>query len=274
MAIEDWDVFLSFRGEIRRNFTCHFDKELKRKGFQPFMDCRSIRLGDDIDETIKKAIKYSKSAIVIISEEFASSKSCLNELVLILERNRTSRYFIIPIFYHVDTDDVKHQSGKFGAAFERIKKQHKDDKLEEWKTALARIGGILGKEIKEHNGLMEDTIIEDILQTFEQNFYDHYPKSVQDSQVMPPTTSTSLNIVESPAAATSRLEDTRSSRLKRWMITKCKEFVRDAREVFIAICIFTFIVTILSFISKKFTQRPILAPPPPFSNSIPFRGRG
>ncbi|KAK1368889.1 hypothetical protein POM88_034981 [Heracleum sosnowskyi] len=113
------------------------------------MDNENINLGDKIDETIKKAIKYSKSAIVILSDKFASSKHCLNELVLILERNTTSKYFVIPIFYYVETDDVNHQLGKFGDAFKQLKKQHNDDKIEKWRAALAQIGGILGKEIKE-----------------------------------------------------------------------------------------------------------------------------
>ncbi|KAK1359940.1 hypothetical protein POM88_044414 [Heracleum sosnowskyi] len=251
MAIEDCDVFLSFRGEIRRNFTCHVSRELKRKGFQPFMDSESIKPGDEIHEIIKKAIKHSKSAIVILSDEFASSKHCLNELVLILERNRMPEYFIIPVFYYVETDDVKHRLGKFGAAFEQMKKQHKYYQVEEWITALASIGGILGKEIKEQNGLMESTIIEDILDTFEQKFYDHYPKSLQNHQLMPPTTSTTLNIVESPAAATSsRLEDTgSSSRLieKEWK-TKCKKFVRD---VCVCICVFITLLIILPIISER-----------------------
>lgn len=112
------------------------------------MDNENISLGGEIDETIKKAIKYSKSAIVILSNKFASSKHCLNELVLILERNRTSKYFVIPIFYYIETDDVKHQLGKFGAALQQLK-QNNNDKMEEWRAALAQIGGILGKEIKE-----------------------------------------------------------------------------------------------------------------------------
>lgn len=40
--------------------------------------------------------------------------------------------------------------GNFGAAYERIKKQHNDDIVEERRAAIANIGDILlGKEIKE-----------------------------------------------------------------------------------------------------------------------------
>lgn len=138
---------LYFRGEIRINFTCDILRELKRQGFQPFMAYKSIDLGDEIHEIIKKVINHSKSAIVIL--RFASSKHFLYELVLILERNMTSKYFIISIFYYVKTADVKHQLEKFGAAFEHIKKQHKYDKMEEWIAGLASIGGILGKEFEE-----------------------------------------------------------------------------------------------------------------------------
>lgn len=225
---EDCGVFLSFRSEVRKNFTCHLFDALKRKGFGPFMDSENIQLGDEIYERIKKAIKHSKSAIIILSNEFASSKACLNELLLILERNRTSKYFIIPIFYYVETDDVKHQLGDFGAAFERIQNQHNQDIVEQWRAALANIGGILGKEIKEKDGLMETTIIEDILTTFQQKFYDHYPQSLQQqNQVSPPTTGHVINVPEDA----NRVEETE--------FDKCKGFVGECLGC-VMLCVFCF----------------------------------
>lgn len=149
MTIEDCDIFLSFRGETRNNFTCYLYEKLKLQGFKAFMDRENIHVGDEIDGKIKKAIKYSKSAIIVLSENYPSSKHCLDELVHILERNRTSKYFIIPIFYYVEAADVKHQRGKFGDAFEHVKKRHNNEHVVKWRAALAEVGDILAKEINE-----------------------------------------------------------------------------------------------------------------------------
>ena len=134
MAVENCDVFLSFGGETRNNFTRYLYEKLKLQGFQPFMDRENIDLGDEIDGRIKKAIKYSKSAIIVLSENYPSSKHCLDELVHILERNRTSKYFIIPVFYYVEAADVKYRRGKFGDAFEHVKKRY-GEKMEQWSAA-------------------------------------------------------------------------------------------------------------------------------------------
>ncbi|XP_017250141.1 probable disease resistance protein At4g19530 [Daucus carota subsp. sativus] len=176
MAIEDCDVFLSFRGDTRNNFTCYLYEELKRQGFQPFMDRANIGIGDDIHGIIKKAIKYSKSAIVVISDNYPSSSHCLNELVHVLERNRTSKYFIIPIFYYVEARNVKYQLGKFGAAFEHVKKRESNEKVKEWRAALAEVGDILAEEINEKDPRTESKIIADIVASFAQKYSEHYLK--------------------------------------------------------------------------------------------------
>lgn len=121
------------------------------------------------------------------------------------------------------------------------------------------------------SGLMESTIIEDILETFEQKFYDHYPKSLQNNQVMPPTTSsTVLNIVESPAAATIRLQGTGSSRSKKKGWKFCKKFVREL-SICVCVCISLIIILPIIFRSQlKTTQPPTLGPPtPPFFSTWP-----
>ena len=67
MAIEDCDVFLCFRREVRQSFTRHLSEPLQRQKFMPFMDNENINLGDKIDVTIKKAIIIAKIWIQIFS---------------------------------------------------------------------------------------------------------------------------------------------------------------------------------------------------------------
>lgn len=141
-------VFLSFKGETRNKFTCFLFEALKAQGFEIFMDKETIRVGDEVDSRIQDGIRGSMSAIVVFSENYAYSTWCLDELLLILERKRTSRYFIIPIFYEVEPADIRHQRGSFGDALEKHKKRHSVEKVEKWRHALFEVANILGEHVQ------------------------------------------------------------------------------------------------------------------------------
>ena len=140
-------VFLSFRGETRNKFTCFLYEGLKAEGFTAFMDRTAIRVGDEVDSTIKEGIRNSMSAIIIFSQNYAYSTWCLDELVLIVERKKNSRYFIIPIFYEVEILDIKQQLGNYGIALKKHRARH-NDKVDKWREALAEVGNILGQHVK------------------------------------------------------------------------------------------------------------------------------
>lgn len=142
-------VFLSFRGEIRQNFTLFLYEALKDKGYIAFMDTSNIGVGDEVDSTIKEGIRDSKSAIIIFSQNYAYSTWCLDELVLILEqKKKDSSFFIIPIFYDVKTQDIKHQLGNYGKALEKHRKRHGDRRVDKWRKALVEVGNIFGKHVE------------------------------------------------------------------------------------------------------------------------------
>ncbi|KDO36454.1 hypothetical protein CISIN_1g037311mg [Citrus sinensis] len=80
-----YDVFVSFRGEdIRDNFTSHLYSALARQNIQTFIDDQLNR-GDEISESLVKAIKASAISVIIFSEDYASSRWCLDEFAEILE---------------------------------------------------------------------------------------------------------------------------------------------------------------------------------------------
>ena len=86
-----YDVFLSFRGEdTRYAFTDHLCKALSAKGIETFMDDQ-IRRGALINPTILTTIEKSRHAIIVLSENYASSKWCLDELVKILQTQNTDQ---------------------------------------------------------------------------------------------------------------------------------------------------------------------------------------
>ncbi|XP_050369387.1 disease resistance protein RPV1-like [Argentina anserina] len=128
-SIQSWTyhVFLSFRGEDTRNtFTGHL---------------HGLRRGEDISSALLKAIEESKISVIVISENYASSKWCLEELVKIMQCKESKQQIVCPIFYKVDPSDVRKKTGSFDQALA----QHDDlEKVEQWKRALTKAGNLSG----------------------------------------------------------------------------------------------------------------------------------
>jgi hypothetical protein len=142
---QKYDVFLSFRGEdTRDNFISHLYAELDRKKIKTFIDYKLGR-GDEIWTALYKAIEDSKIYVVVLSENYASSTWCLDELTKILEcRERYGREKVIPVFYKMDPLDVRKQEGSYGEAFVKHQLRFKDDQVDAWKAALTQVAGLSG----------------------------------------------------------------------------------------------------------------------------------
>ncbi|XP_022030395.1 disease resistance protein RUN1-like [Helianthus annuus] len=136
-----FDVFLSFRGEdTRHSFTDHLYEALKRAGIRTFRDDDDIKRGSYLEPEIVKAIENSKASVIVLSENYAKSRWCLEELSLILEQKRTNNHFVLAVFYHVDPSDVRNQRGCF--AIERSKWIEVD--VNRWKSALTEAANLKG----------------------------------------------------------------------------------------------------------------------------------
>ncbi|KAL5173145.1 TMV resistance protein N [Glycine soja] len=145
-----YDVFLSFRGEdTRLGFTGHLYKALHDKGIRTFIDDEELQRGEEITPALMKAIQDSRVAITVLSEDYASSSFCLDELATILDQRK--RLLVIPVFYKVDPSDVKNQRGSYGEALTKLegKFQHDPEKLQKWKMALKQVANLSGYHIKE-----------------------------------------------------------------------------------------------------------------------------
>lgn len=143
------EVFLSFRGpDTRNDFTDLLYRDLTNAGIVVFIDNKNLRGGEKISQALKDAIKRSRISIAIFSEDYASSKSCLMELVQMWECSQSDEHTIIPIFYDVAPDDVKNQAGAFATSFvnhDADGKVHKDT-IKTWKEVLRLVGGKKGFE--------------------------------------------------------------------------------------------------------------------------------
>ncbi|XP_060673890.1 disease resistance protein RUN1-like [Ziziphus jujuba] len=118
-----YDVIVSFRGEdTRLTFTDHLYKSLSHQGIYTYRDDK----------------KLDGERIIV---------ECKKELGLI----------VLPVFYHVEVEDVKEQTGEFGKAFAKHYKtdfQSEDEirTVDKWREALTEVAtSIEGWHIKERS---------------------------------------------------------------------------------------------------------------------------
>ncbi|KAK2980042.1 hypothetical protein RJ640_029389 [Escallonia rubra] len=151
-----YHVFLNFRGkDTRKTFTGHLYTYLLNAGFQTFRDDDSIERGKCLHEELPKAIKQSRMWIVVLSENYASSRWCLRELVAILECNKERGAAVLPVFYRVQPSEVGKLEGNFKTEFETYENEVKAEgdhkrrtelaeRVEEWKAALRQVAELTG----------------------------------------------------------------------------------------------------------------------------------
>ncbi|KAI9073783.1 hypothetical protein K1719_044280 [Acacia pycnantha] len=142
LSSKKYEVFLSFRGEdTRRSFTSHLHTALCLKRIETFIDYE-VPKGDDISQSLIQAIEDSSLSVIVFSENYASSKWCLNELIEIL-RCKEKGQLVVPIFYQVDPSHVRHQRGAYEEAFAQHLKKN-PDKVDEWRKALFETASLAG----------------------------------------------------------------------------------------------------------------------------------
>ncbi|KAF8019341.1 hypothetical protein BT93_G0115 [Corymbia citriodora subsp. variegata] len=140
-----YEVFLSFRGEdVRRSFIQFLHKSLADSRIYAFIDHDGIEIGEKIMPKILQVIRHTDICIPIFSQDFASSKSCLEEVAEMVGCNRT----IMPIFYDVSPSVV----GKQEESYQKSFCTHADlgemsATIDNWKKALHTVSRMRGWEL-------------------------------------------------------------------------------------------------------------------------------
>ncbi|XP_030961369.1 TMV resistance protein N-like isoform X3 [Quercus lobata] len=158
-----YDVFLSFRGsDTRKNFTDHLYAALKQKGIFTFRDDEKLERGTFIAPELLRAIEESRFAVVIISQDYASSSWCLVELAKIVECMEEERLIILPVFHYIDPSDVRNLKETFGEAFAKHEEHYKDniEEVYRWKAALTQVAKIAGWDLRDKH---EAKVVEEIV---------------------------------------------------------------------------------------------------------------
>nr|XP_029147256.1 TMV resistance protein N-like isoform X1 [Arachis hypogaea]XP_029147257.1 TMV resistance protein N-like isoform X1 [Arachis hypogaea]XP_029147258.1 TMV resistance protein N-like isoform X1 [Arachis hypogaea] len=148
-----YDVFVSFRGETRFNFTDHLFAALHRHGVLAFKDDTKIEKGGPISAGLVQAIEGSQVLIVVFSINYASSTWCLQELANIADCIQIPGHTVLPVFYDVSPTEVRRQSGKFEKAFMKHEERFKDDaemmeQVARWRGALTQVANLSGWDVK------------------------------------------------------------------------------------------------------------------------------
>ncbi|KAL8090851.1 hypothetical protein AgCh_040063 [Apium graveolens] len=162
-----WDVFLSFRGtDTRYTFTDHLYKALDRTGIRTFMDNPELRSGEVISDSLIQAITESKTCIVVLSENYASSPWCLDELAEILNCYKTMNRLVIPVFYNIHPSVVRHQIGSFKEAFDKHQTRFEMEKVNRWRLTLSEVAHFSGYDISQNRSQAEiiDEVVDRVLQ--------------------------------------------------------------------------------------------------------------
>ncbi|XP_020238962.1 TMV resistance protein N-like [Cajanus cajan] len=159
---KEHEVFVSFRGEDTRNtFTGHLNAALKRCGIRTYID-HDLRRGDEISQTLLRAIEEANLSVIVFSENFATSKWCLDEVVKILECKERNGQIVVPVFYHVDPSMVRNQTGSYGDAFAKHEQRFggNTEKVQKWRKALTHVANHSGWECSPNS--MESELVEEI----------------------------------------------------------------------------------------------------------------
>ncbi|KAF3943766.1 hypothetical protein CMV_029705 [Castanea mollissima] len=142
-----FDVFLSFRGEdTRLGFIGHLYNALCQQGINTFID-DNLQRGEEISVGLLKVIESSRISIIVFSENYASSKWCMDELAKIVECKKKDQ-LVLPVFYNIDPSEVRNQEGKFGEALSKHEEKLKDYKVQSWREALFEAANISGWHYK------------------------------------------------------------------------------------------------------------------------------
>ncbi|XP_056165501.1 disease resistance protein RPV1-like [Syzygium oleosum] len=181
-----YDVFLSFRGsDTRKAFTDCLYHSLVEAGTVPicvFKDDNSIPVGEEFGSKILDAITWSKISIPVISENYASSKWCLHELIHIMDRKKSTSHIVLPIFYKVAPSDVRHLTGHFGDAFCLSQESLDEEDIQEGQQALKEVSYLNGWESEKiangHEGELIARVVETVLSELRGDFQLDVPKQL------------------------------------------------------------------------------------------------
>ncbi|KAA3481954.1 TMV resistance protein N-like [Gossypium australe] len=166
-------VFLSFRGEdTRLNFTAHLLKALKDSGLNVFFDEDTLEKGEPLSPALSQGIAASNLSIIVLSKDYASSKSCLAEVSNIMDRTHTHKSILLFPSFTMLIPLI------FKTSFEDHESKRPTDEVKQWKTAFAEVGTLKGIRIKDDKP--ETKYINEIVDDVTRKLMNTVPRSTSE----------------------------------------------------------------------------------------------
>ncbi|MED6149873.1 hypothetical protein PIB30_066817 [Stylosanthes scabra] len=160
-----YDVFLSFRGYTRLKFTDALYHALIKARIETFRDSEGLRIGEKLEGALAEAIERSRMSILVLCDQYPTSRWCLDELDKIMEcSGNGEKRPVLPIYFHVAKSDVQYQKNSYEAAMENQEKGRYSHRVGTWRSALSEIGKIYGQPVSEDTpwGKAIDNIVEEV----------------------------------------------------------------------------------------------------------------
>ncbi|ESW21604.1 hypothetical protein PHAVU_005G084100 [Phaseolus vulgaris] len=103
-VVEPCDVFLNHRSmDTKKTVATLMYDHLKRHGFNPFLDNKTMKPGDKLFDKINRAVMECKIGVAVLSPRYTESYFCLHELALLFGCNKK----VIPIFCDVKPSQLR-----------------------------------------------------------------------------------------------------------------------------------------------------------------------
>ena len=100
-TVPQFDVLLSHRGpDVKRNFCAFLREALERAGIKAFVDDLDLQPGNHAWGVMETVLRNARIVIPVLSEGYAQSKYCLDELVIMMDQPDN----VIPVFFGVEPD--------------------------------------------------------------------------------------------------------------------------------------------------------------------------
>ncbi|CAN7034577.1 unnamed protein product [Brassica rapa subsp. trilocularis] len=152
------DVFLSFRSE-EDDFSERLYNAI-RKEVRVFRDDNNegMERGGGTDENNKrlfKAMEDSAASVVVFTQHYADSRSCLDELATLCDLGTSLDRPILPVFYKVDPSHVRKQNDHFKKDFDEHKKIFSKEEVQRWRKAMELVGNLAGYVYKHREGTVD-----------------------------------------------------------------------------------------------------------------------